>query len=257
MALGIAWDHTGRVIRLFPGRPRRLSYALVGVVLAIGAPCGLLLLRAVAGGAFSRAWLTAELRTDVLTYAYVAISTGVVFALFGFVVGRQADSLIELSATDGLTKLRNRRAVQERLRDEVARARRYDQPLSFLLIDLDRLKQINDSLGHRGGDAALKRVAAAIRRGSREADLAGRWGGDEFALVAPNTTAEAGSMLAERIRKLVAESAPVGFSPETISIGVATLTARGTANDPEQIVREADEALYRSKAGGRNRVTSA
>jgi diguanylate cyclase (GGDEF)-like protein len=196
-----------------------------------------------------------ELMADLPTYLYVFLSTLVAFSAFGFLLGRQADRFIDLSTTDPLTGLRNRRVLYERLEGEIARAHRYAQPLSLLIIDVDRLKEINDQDGHRAGDAALRRVAAARRRGARSADLGARWGGDEFALLAPNTTAAAASGLAERVRLLVMEG--TGAAPSgrvTISVGVATVEPSGPLPTPELLVLHADEALYAAKRAGRNRV---
>jgi diguanylate cyclase (GGDEF)-like protein len=238
------------------GVSRSQAYGALGAVLSLGAPLGLCLLRAAQAGSFSVSWLRAELAGDLATYLYVSFSTLVAFSALGFALGRQADRFVDLSATEPLTGLRNRRALYERLEHEIARAGRYDQPLSMLLIDVDGLKEINDRFGHRTGDAALQRVASAIRDGSRSADLGARWGGDEFALLAPNTGAEAAAGLAERIRLLVAEG--TGLADRvTVSVGVATVDPRWAPPAPDELVVEADDALYEAKRTGRNRVAGA
>lgn len=230
---------------------RRHLYAAIGAALSLGAPLGLLALRAAQAQKLSSAWLRNELAADRTTYGYVCLSTLVAFSLFGFMVGRQADRLVELSTTDALTGLHNRRALFDRLRHELARAARYEEPLSLVLIDVDGLKALNDREGHRAGDAALGLVASAVRSGSRASDLAARWGGDEFALLAPSTGAEAAAQLAERVRALVAAGGGV-----TISAGIATLEPDSRPSEPEALVRAADAALYEAKRGGRNRVVS-
>jgi diguanylate cyclase (GGDEF)-like protein len=192
---------------------------------------------------------------DRTTYGYVCLSTLVAFALFGFVVGRQADRLVELSTTDALTGLYNRRALIERLRHELARAARYEEPLSLALLDVDGLKALNDRAGHRAGDAALVVVASAVRDGSRASDFAARWGGDEFALIAPNTAGDAAASLGERVRTLVAAGGAAAGGV-TVSIGIATLPPATQPADPEALVRAADVALYEAKRGGRNRVVT-
>jgi diguanylate cyclase with GGDEF domain len=111
----------------------------------------------------------------VPTFVYVTVSTLVVFSVFGYVLGRQADALVDLSRTDALTGLGNHRAFTERVAQEVSRAARYRLPLSLLLVDVDRLKAINDRGGHAGGDAALRLVADALRADARESDLARAW----------------------------------------------------------------------------------
>jgi diguanylate cyclase (GGDEF)-like protein len=143
-----------------------------------------------------------------------------VFASFGYALGRQADALVELSRTDPLTGLRNTLDFEERLGQEAARAARYREPLALLLADVDGLKAINDRHGHRAGDLALQAVARSLRDGARLTDMAVRIGGDEFALLAPNTPRPAALALGERIRSLVGGH---GIDGLTISLGVATL----------------------------------
>jgi diguanylate cyclase (GGDEF)-like protein len=173
--------------------------------------------------------------------------------VFAYVLGRRADQLYEASTSDALTGLRNRRVVDERLEEEMARARRYRSVLSVLLIDIDGLKDVNDRHGHRAGDLTIREAAAAIRSGSRATDLAARWGGDEFMVLAPNTALPEARQLGERIRLLAAEgrAAPGGL---TLSIGVAT--CRDTDAGGEAVVRRADAALYEAKRRGRNRVVT-
>ncbi len=216
----------------------------------------MLSIRAVLAQRASGAWLWREISSDAWTYGYVAFSTLLAFVLFGLVLGQQADRLYELSTSDSLTRLRNRRAFEERLEEEFARAARHASPLSILLVDLDRLKNLNDRHGHRVGDEALSRVAAAIRRGSRAMDVAARWGGDEFALLAPDTGHEEALRLAERVRALVAEPGPAA-QIITVSVGVATLDAVPRAAEPEALMRAADAALFEAKRQGRNRIIAA
>jgi diguanylate cyclase (GGDEF)-like protein len=235
---------------------RRFSYAQLGAGLSFGAPLGLCLLRSVRAGMLSGAWLEGEIRADGATYAYVLVSTLVAFSTFGFILGRQADRLAHLSRTDVLTGLRNRRYFQERLEEEFARASRYGHPLSLLLIDVDRLKQVNDRHGHKSGDLALGRAAAAIRTGSRAGDIGARWGGDEFALLAPNTGRPEALSVAERVRSLASSPAgPAGEDVVTVSVGVATFDPQASAvRSPEALVGVADAALYEAKRAGRDRV---
>lgn len=234
--------------------PRRLLYAALGALLSVGAPVGLLLIRLSSYRSESPARIGAELATDVLTYAYISLSTATVFTLFGYVLGRQADRLAQLSITDALTGLHNARALQERLGREVARSARYRQPLSLLLLDLDGLKVINDRLGHDAGNRALRHVAVVIQSQLRLSDFGARWGGDEFALLAPNTGALEAAALAERVRSLVAND-PAGrfVPPVTISIGIATFDPdQDIQVDPIVMMHAADSALYQAKQMGRN-----
>jgi diguanylate cyclase (GGDEF)-like protein len=229
--------------------PRWLAYSLMGAALALGAPLGLLAVRLGPGG-LSMDAVRGELQADRETYVYVAVSTVLVFASFGFVLGRQADALVALSKTDPLTRLGNLLAIEDRLELENARAARYNEPLSLLLLDVDGLKTINDRHGHRAGNRALQAVARALRSGARAADLPARVGGDEFALLAPTTPADAALALGERIRMLVADEGVYGL---TVSVGVATLD--GTRlSDAGRLWDRADAGLYEAKRQGRNRV---
>jgi diguanylate cyclase (GGDEF)-like protein len=230
---------------------RRIRYGALGAVLALGAPVGLLVLR----GAFSPERIGAEVAADPATYLYVAISTAIVFAVFGTVIGHQADRLAALATTDPLTGLANARSLRNQLHREVTRAARYGQPLSLLLIDVDHLKTINDRMGHDAGDSALRHVGEAIRSQLRESDVGARWGGDEFALLAPSTPEAAAVALAERIRSLVAQTPTRADLPHlTASVGIATFDAAAdTLADPADLTRAADRALYEAKRSGRDR----
>jgi diguanylate cyclase (GGDEF)-like protein len=231
---------------------RRLAYASAGLLLSAGAPVGLFLVRLAAGRASP--WLFAEeWAREGLTYAYVTLSTATVFAAFGAVLGGRADELTHLATVDGLTRLPNRRGLMARLESEVSRSRRYGQPLSILLVDLDHLKRINDRRGHDAGDDALRRVGDAIRFGCRTTDVAGRWGGDEFLVLAPSTPLDEARRLGERIRDSVAGLG--GLVPLTVSVGIAS-TVGAPAASPPDLLRRADAALYAAKRRGRNQVAS-
>jgi diguanylate cyclase (GGDEF)-like protein len=236
-------------------RRRRYCDALAGALLSTGAPLGLLLLRMALDAQFSATWLRDELRSDPWTYGYVTLSTLVVFAAFGYVLGRQADSLYVLAAKDTLTGLATRRVFEERLAHEHARAMRYGTAVSVLIADLDGLKAVNDRHGHGAGDEALRAVSSAIADGVRSTDVGARWGGDEFAVLAPSTGVEDALGLAERIR-LLAERGHDGSRPITLSIGVASLDP-ATSGTTQSLLRDADAALYEAKRLGRNRVSRA
>jgi diguanylate cyclase (GGDEF)-like protein len=238
------------------GSRRSLWYAAAGAILSAGAPTGLFLLREL----YMPRPVTAELIEERVTYVYVLVATAIVLAIFGFVVGRQTDRLAELSHTDALTGLANRRALSLQLEREIRRSERYTTPASLLLIDVDGLKAINDNEGHEAGDRVIRRVADAITEGLRDSDFGARWGGDEFAIIAPNTTTEAALHSAERlIVRLARQSAGRGSRRSvTVSIGIATYDpVRERACDLERLVRSADDALYRAKGSGRNRVQAA
>lgn len=166
------------------------------------------------------------------------------------------EQLSEASNRDGLTGIYNRRYLEQTLSKEFCRVKRYGGHLSFILMDLDHFKQVNDQRGHLAGDEVLKRAAEILNEGIREADTLGRYGGEEFAIVAPETRLEGVITLADRLRESIAAE-PVMFNDEeipiTVSIGVAELTA--DVPRYEQLIDAADVALYHSKETGRNRVT--
>jgi diguanylate cyclase (GGDEF)-like protein/PAS domain S-box-containing protein len=160
--------------------------------------------------------------------------------------------LAAAAVTDRLTGAANRAALDERLAAEVSRAARTGQPLSVLMIDVDRFKAFNDTFGHAAGDAALRQVADLLQRAARGTDLVARYGGEEFAVVLPDTDHAGSLVVAERLRRAVA-GASWPHRAVTISIGSATSDAGET--DGPTLIKEADAALYRSKAEGRNRVS--
>lgn len=162
-----------------------------------------------------------------------------------------------LANSDGLTGLYNHRHLQERLDQEVQRARRYRRHLSLIMADLDCFKTYNDTFGHPRGDEVLIQVASTLRRVSRASDVVARYGGEEFTLILPETPLAEAARVAERAREAVEDlqfEIPGGDGPShqvSLSLGVATLPPGGTK---EQLVTAADQALYRAKRQGRNRV---
>jgi diguanylate cyclase (GGDEF)-like protein len=238
------------------GRERRLVYTISGALLALGAPTGLLLMRLLRRRVVSWRTLSDEIAGDRATYAYVAGSTTMAFALFGGVLGHYADKLARLATTDPLTGLLNARAFDQRLRQEVARAARYGGPLALLMLDLDGLKAINDQQGHPAGDRALQSVASAIRSELREVDLAARLGGDEFGVLAPRTDYTAAMALGNRVRALAAERLAAALGRRcTVSVGAACLRPAETKTGTRGVLMEsADTALYEAKRQGGNRV---
>jgi diguanylate cyclase (GGDEF)-like protein len=170
---------------------------------------------------------------------------------------RSQTALRELAQTDPLTGLANLRAFRARLDEEVKRASRYPSPLTCVMADMDQLKPINDELGHAAGDRAIAAVAAVIREELRETDFGARYGGDEFVILLPHTSAEEGRVFAERVcarlketqLQLAGRTVPLGAS-----FGVACLTGSGD-DAADALVREADAALYAAKRGGRGRVS--
>ena len=167
-------------------------------------------------------------------------------------------ALMRLVDVDGLTGIANRRRLDAKIAEEIARCARNHLPLALILIDIDHFKRFNDSHGHLVGDECLKQVAQALERElQRPADLAARYGGEEFCVVLPETNPAGALMLAERLRACVAAiEVSVGAGPKagvTISVGV-NCDVPPTHGDARVLLARADAALYEAKAGGRNRV---
>jgi len=164
--------------------------------------------------------------------------------------------LEELTVTDPLTSLRNRRAFEQELATQFNRARRYSRPLSLIIIDIDHFKSINDTHGHPAGDAVLRAVAAILERETRSSDLVARIGGEEIAVLLPETALFEAVQVAEKIRASVAAAdvrAGQASVPVTVSAGVANVPHSDVSSSAE-LVRAADQALYRAKQNGRNRI---
>ncbi len=166
------------------------------------------------------------------------------------------------AVTDGLTGLYNRRYMQEVLLEERRRAHRYGHPLSVIMLDVDNFKTYNDTYGHVQGDVLLRMAAALLRASVRDVDIVGRYGGEEFIIVLPETPSAEAYLAAERLRLTVARTVFPGFPSDpdlavfkTISLGVATFPE--VTDDPQALVTLADNALYRAKRGGRNRTVMA
>jgi diguanylate cyclase (GGDEF)-like protein len=164
--------------------------------------------------------------------------------------------LNEVAITDGMTGLYLKRYFDVRLTEEVRRSRRYGNCLSLLFCDIDHFKKVNDTYGHQAGDEVIITFAERIRQSIRlDSDIAGRWGGEEFAVILPQDGAGGAKILAERIRESVKNTpfpTRAGELSITVSIGVATLPMHGTT--PDELVHAADKALYVAKESGRDRV---
>lgn len=164
--------------------------------------------------------------------------------------------LQRLSSTDRLTSLYNRGHWEEMLRQEYARHRRYDSGAALVMFDIDHFKAINDRHGHQAGDAVIRQTADLIRQNMRDSDVAGRYGGEEFVVLLPDTDKDGALIFAERLRRsieaheVVHEQAQIRF---TVSLGIADLNMPTQSH--AQLIEWADSALYASKAGGRNRTT--
>jgi len=226
-------------------------------------PCALLLVPLVTGGEtvgvaqFERDAPGTYSRRDMLRVRSLA---GQVAATIANV--RLHRDIYTQAITDGLTGLFNRRHMQSALADERLRAQRYGHSLSVIMLDVDGFKSYNDTYGHPQGDVLLKMLAVILREQTREVDIVGRYGGEEFIILLPETPKTEALRTAERLRCAVEAAIFPGFAddPEmavlkTISLGVATFPA--DAEEMPALVKQADDALYRAKRGGRNQVVEA
>jgi diguanylate cyclase (GGDEF)-like protein len=170
---------------------------------------------------------------------------------------QRANQFQLMSITDPLTGLHNRRYMEARLAEELSRSRRYDYPMSFMMIDIDDFKLYNDRNGHQGGDRALEIVAQCLRAALRKVDVASRYGGEEFSILLPQTDLQEAGVIADRIRRKISDTKfPHGdgqpLGSVTVSIG---LSSYSTALDSaEAVIRAADRALYHAKSHGKNRA---
>lgn len=187
---------------------------------------------------------------------FVAVADQIALAVQN---ARLHEHTLELSVTDPLTGVPNRRYLYQQLESELARASRFDSPLSMVMVDIDHFKLLNDTAGHSAGDDVLRKVAQLMKHNLRKVDTLARYGGEEFIVLLPQIDRTEAAEVAEKLRRAIAESGieqgrtqPLG--KVTISVGVATMPR--DANDDVKLIDSADAALYASKRGGRNKVTS-
>jgi diguanylate cyclase (GGDEF)-like protein len=159
--------------------------------------------------------------------------------------------LIIAATVDKLTQIYNRRKLEEIIQAEIERAKRYNSPLSLIMIDLDDFKMVNDTHGHQTGDNILKAVAGILKTNIRTTDAAGRWGGEEFMIVVPATALDNARGLAEKIRHIIASHRFDQACAITISLGLAQMFL---GDSFDTFINRADDALYRAKNRGKNRV---
>lgn len=202
--------------------------------------------------------ITLGLGGAILTFAFeaMAFAGGILVSRAGQKQLLEATEKLRYDAThDGMTGLLNRNSIMQSLEEVGDHADKTGGFFAVLLTDVDHFKKINDTYGHQAGDDVLRVVASRMRENVRAGTCSGRYGGEEFLLVLPDTSSAMAYAAAERIRKVLA-AGPVttgyGLIPVTVSIGVAATDRAGT--DPSRLLRAADEALYRAKHGGRNRV---
>lgn len=185
----------------------------------------------------------AAVSTVIIVYFYLVLVR---------MLKRKIREINEMSTTDSLTKIHNRKKFEEVLNREIHRFKRYKQKLSVIMFDIDHFKKVNDTYGHDVGDLVLVTVAQIVQRAVRNTDLLARWGGEEFMILATNTDCGETGHFAERIRQDIEKFDFDIVEKVTCSFGVAAYREKDT---PESFLKRADDALYRSKENGRNRVT--
>jgi diguanylate cyclase (GGDEF)-like protein len=201
--------------------------------------------------------LSYEHITMTIYFTLIGSILGIIHGIYIHFIYKLNEEIRRQSITDELTGLYNRRFFINRLDQETARAQRYRHPLSLLMVDIDFFKNFNDKHGHPAGDELLRRLGTLLRDMIRGSDFAARYGGEEFAIVMPETDAEMACEIAQRICVLVSdhpfrhrETLPGGSV--TVSIGMAGLP--GDAQEMEQLIQSADQALYKAKTKGKNQV---
>ncbi len=180
--------------------------------------------------------------------------------IFKFILGSNTEAqyheeIYRLMTVDGLTELHNKRFFTEAIDKEISRAKRYGREFSLVLFDIDHFKKINDTYGHLAGDAVLRQLGALVRGRVRRDDVPARTGGEEFAVILPEVAREGAVLLADKLRRAV-EQSTFRFEgtviPVTVSLGIAEWVP--AIEDPNELVKLADEKLYEAKRSGRNRV---
>lgn len=238
----------------------QLTYPVIGALLGAGAPVGSFLLRSLAFPGV-REQPFDDLRTNAFFYVYELLATSLVFSIAGFVAGRHADRLRrgkafyhELAEHDSLTGLHNSGAFTDRYSRALERAVEAREPIAVILIDVDQLKTINDAFGHSAGSEALVHVADALRHSKRAADVAARWGGDEFAILLEGADEAAAMRVAEGLIAHL-RSSPVRLEHATVPVSVTIgISAAAQPSASTDLFASADQALLAGKAHGRNTI---
>jgi diguanylate cyclase (GGDEF)-like protein len=253
LSFSVAWDMQREArarMELRWGMVLAVPVALGGLVFTLRAT------RALLSPGTIVAEVTADSRLN-LSAALLYLVVALVFqlTLVALVVARLVVELRRSSRYDALTGVLNRRAMEEALDAEVQRTRRLGESFALLMVDADHFKAINDQRGHAAGDRALQHLGTLLAAQMRDIDRVGRWGGEEFVVLLPGTGLEPACEVAERLRDRVQKLPPRWQEqplPLTLSIGVSPWA--GPADELERLLARADAALYRAKAGGRNRV---
>ena len=192
----------------------------------------------------------------VMPIIAIMMSFALSFLAKYLIKSRDFEYQYKLATIDGLTELYNHRYFQDTLRNMIEISKRYEQPFSLIITDIDFFKNFNDTYGHQSGDAVLRQVAQTLKKNSRATDIVCRYGGEEMSILLPNTNSEEALFNAERIRKAIEEKTfelnSTTTGKVTISVGVATFP--NNAGTPQELIEYADKGLYYAKEHGRNQV---
>ena len=200
-----------------------------------------------------------EIKSNFFRNVLIGLAVTILVIIINVLMVNHFQGKLEhMAVTDELTGLANRRFFIWQAKRQMAQSSRSDQPLSLLMLDIDHFKNVNDTYGHEAGDNALKKVSAILQSALREGDQCGRMGGEEFAVLLPQTSAESAGNVAERIRVLIENLSILtssGSCSVTVSVGVATRSDQ--TKDIDSLMQKADEAMYQAKREGRNKVSMA
>ena len=250
----------------------KLTDMLWGIGLGFGAPAGSLLLKILFFGRIDLGWIEYEVADHFYYYAYMTLLTPIAFGSFGAYLGwlhdkiaNQKESLAALtgilknqSIMDDVTGLYNHQHILEEIEKEIERAKRQHRSLCGIMVDIDNFKGINDVHGHLVGDLVLREMAFVLKVSVRKIDIVGRYGGDEFIVVLPETPYESAKTVAERIQENARQypfKTKTAHTSLTASIGL-WLFDDLTHLDSSIFVEKVDEAMYKAKSAGKNRIFS-
>ena len=240
-------------------------FSFFGFLFGVGAPLGAILLLWFSPHPTLRLpyFIVEEWDDHIFFFTYMLVGTSLAFASFGFILGRQADQLLNRNRilsdevlTDPLTGLGNHRFLHESFQIEFRKHMTTRNPLSCFMMDLDHFKKVNDTYGHPFGDTVLKHFAELVKKSIRQGDTATRYGGEEFLCILPNCDKEEARAVAERIRRAT-EAYPFLHEGKRVKVTVSLGTVTGyqrTGTNYRNLIVLADQALYGAKRRGRNRV---
>lgn len=233
-----------------PKQKLRRFRALQGVFLAVFAPLGWIAIKSLQGLPPFQ-----FIMENFGLISYMLLGTMAAFGCFGWLLGREEERLSRLAMLDELTGLPNSRMFDQRMGECVQASRRSEKPLCLLLLDMDRFKTINDTFGHPAGDMALRTAATAIRASIRATDVAARVGGEEFAVILPETAPAEAAKVAERVLTGIREARLLLTDGSQVKLTASVGLAGGTVSGEDSsfgLIAEADKALYKAKNAGRD-----